>query len=195
MKKLARYLKGKPRVVQKIPIEGQESDEACITVVVDSDWAGCTATRKSTSGGCLLVGGVCLKAWSTTQGVVALSSGEAEYYAAVKGASQGLGFQSACGDLGIRFKEHAQVKVLTDSSACKGICQRTGLGKVRHMDVAYSWLQDLVRKGRVGTKKVAGHLNLADMLTKYLTGTKTASDMGKLGFAAEGGRTSVVDGP
>ena len=32
--------------------------------------------------------GVCLKAWSTTQGVVALSSGEADYYAAVKGASR-----------------------------------------------------------------------------------------------------------
>ena len=42
-----------------------------------------------------------MKAWSTTQKVVALSSGEAEYYAAVKGASEGLGFLAGCADLGI----------------------------------------------------------------------------------------------
>ena len=35
----------------------QDEDEACdITVLVDSDWAGNTETRKSTSGGVLKVG-------------------------------------------------------------------------------------------------------------------------------------------
>ena len=34
---------------------------------------------KGTNGGCLMWRGVCLKAWSTTQGAVALSSGEALY--------------------------------------------------------------------------------------------------------------------
>ena len=48
-----------------------------------------------------MVGDVCLKAWSTTQRVVALSSGEAEYFAAIKGASEGLGFFAGCADLGI----------------------------------------------------------------------------------------------
>ena len=38
----------------------------------DTDFAGCRGTRKSTSGG------VIIKAWSTTQTVIALSSSEAE---------------------------------------------------------------------------------------------------------------------
>ena len=83
LKKLARYLRGQPRVVQKIKldVEGVGNE---VKIVVDSDWAGCSQTRKSTNGGCIMVGDVCLKAWSTTQRVVALSSGEAEYYAAIK---------------------------------------------------------------------------------------------------------------
>ena len=88
MKKLARYFKGQPRVVQKIKFDvvgiGLE-----VNVIVDSDWAGCASTRKSAIGGCIMVGDICVKAWSTTQKVVALRSGEAEYYAAVKGASEG----------------------------------------------------------------------------------------------------------
>ena len=33
----------------------------------DSDWAGCLKTRKSTSGGALMLGGHCIKSWSTAQ--------------------------------------------------------------------------------------------------------------------------------
>ena len=98
-----------------------------VKIVVDSDWAGCSQTRKSTNGGCIMVGDVCLKAWSTTQRVVALSSGEAEYYAAIKGASESLGFLAGCADLGIWTNGAVSLRVLTDSTACKGICQRTGL--------------------------------------------------------------------
>ena len=47
-----------------------------------------------------MVGDICVKAWSTTQKVVVLSSGEVEY-SAVKGASEGLGFLASCVDLGI----------------------------------------------------------------------------------------------
>ena len=190
LKKLARYLKGHPRMVQKIKTHEDANDKGEITVFVDSDWAGCTATRRSTNGGCIIFGGACMKTWSTTQGVVALSSGEAEYYAAVKGASEGLGFQAACQDLGMG---NMTVRVLTDSSACKGICQRTGLGKIRHIDVALLWLQDLVRKGRVVMKKIPGARNLADLLTKYLAGSKTSEITEELGFHVEEGRTKIVD--
>ena len=54
-------------VVQKIK-QGQQGDEQdCMTVIVDSDWAGCSLTRKGTHGGCLMWRGVCMKVWSTMQ--------------------------------------------------------------------------------------------------------------------------------
>ena len=141
----------------KLGHQGDEQD--CVTVVVDSGWAGCSVTRKSTNGGCLMWRGVCLKAWSTTQGAGALSSGKAKYHAAVKVASEGLGFQSACLDLGFYFQQLDRVCVLADSCACKGICQRTGLEKVRHLEVAYLLLQELTRKGRIMVKRIPGQLN------------------------------------
>ena len=60
LKKLARCLRGQRRVVQKIKLDvdgvGNE-----VKIVIDSDWAGCSQTRKSTNGGCLVVGDVCLE--------------------------------------------------------------------------------------------------------------------------------------
>ena len=71
----------------KLDLEGVGNE---VKIVVDSDCAGCSKTRKSTHGGCIMVGDDCLKASSTTQRVMALSSGEAENYAAIKGASEAL---------------------------------------------------------------------------------------------------------
>ena len=42
-----------------------------------------------------------LRSMSTTQGVIALSSGESEFYALVKGTSAGLGAVSMLQDLGV----------------------------------------------------------------------------------------------
>ena len=192
LKKLARYLRGQPRVVQKIKLDVDGVGNK-VKIVIDSDWAGCSQTRKSTNGGSIMVGDVCLKAWSTTQRVVALSSGEAEYYAAIKGASEGLGFLAGCADLGIWTNGAVSLRVLADSSACKGICQRTVLGKIRHIDVAMLWLQDLVRKGKIQMSKIPGKENPADLLTKYLPGVKVAALSRALGFYAESGRSNIVD--
>ena len=38
-----------------------------------------------------MIGSHLIKAWSSTQPILAMSSGEAEYYAMVKGASTALG--------------------------------------------------------------------------------------------------------
>ena len=67
----------------------------------DADFAGCRNERKSTSGAVILLGSHSLKSWSLTQKVIALSSGEAEYYGLVKSGSQGLGIRALLGDLGV----------------------------------------------------------------------------------------------
>ena len=189
LKTLCRYLKGVPRIVQKIKFDVEDS--GVLEIFVDSDWAGCPRTQKSTNGGCIMWNGACLKAWSTTQTVVAMSSGEAEYYAAVKGAAEGLAIQSMCRDLG----EEMKIKIYTDSSACKGVCNRAGVGRIRHMEVPLLWLQGKVRRGDVTLAKVAGVDNPADLMTKFLAGWGVRLNLGRLGFEAEGGRSSVIDGP
>ena len=56
---------------------------------VDSDHAGCVRTRKSTTGLAAFYGKHMFKAASTTQTLIALSSGESEFYAIVRGVATG----------------------------------------------------------------------------------------------------------
>ena len=116
-----------------------------LDVYVDSDYAGCPRTRKSTSGGVAMLGGHLVKSWSSTQkNAISLSSGEAELYAAVKGVGTGLGLRQFMADLGIGAVE---LRVHTDSAAAQGICKRVGLGTQRHIAVHSLWVQEkLCRK-------------------------------------------------
>eukprot|EP00973_Karenia_brevis_P087252 12097498-Karenia_brevis.AAC.1 len=77
-----------------------QRDKDKIVAHSDSDWAGCPDTRKSTSGGVAQIGEHLIKAWASSQTVVALSSGEAELYALTKAASQTLGIMTMARDFG-----------------------------------------------------------------------------------------------
>ena len=131
---------------------------------VDTDFAGCQKTRRSTSGGMIMLGDHPLRHWSTTQATIALSSGEAELVGIVRGASQGLGFQSMGRDLGIPFTLH----IRTDATAAIGICRRRGLGKIRHLSCADLWVQERLRHGDFQLSKIPGADNVADALTKHV---------------------------
>ena len=77
LKRIGRYLLHAPRAVREL--------ESITTIdgLSDADAAGCTKTRRSTSGGCLRVGQHNVETWSTTQKVVTLSGAESEYYSMV----------------------------------------------------------------------------------------------------------------
>ena len=90
LKRLGRYLIGKSRYVVVFRRQGKK---VALHTHVDTDHAGCLKSRKSTSGGVLKLGKHTIRTWSLTQVVIALSSGEAEYYGMVKGASFSLGTQ------------------------------------------------------------------------------------------------------
>ena len=133
-----------------------------LDVCSDSDWAGCKATRKSTSGGMFVVDGCRLRSWSSTQATVASSSGEAALYAPLKAAAEGLGFQAVACDLGVELRAVLWV----DSSTAQSISSRNGVGKTKHVEVKFLWIQEVVRGSRVVVQRVAGDRNPADLLTK-----------------------------
>ena len=110
-----------------------------------------------------MLGELCIKAWSTTQLVIVLSSGEAEYYSMVKGASVALGVVGMLADFGVSVG----VALHTDSAAAKGIGSRRGLGKVRHIELNQLWLQEKVAVGTVQLIKISGADNFSDSLTKH----------------------------
>ena len=86
IKRIARYFVKASRAVQK-SFACQEKPTQ-ITTYVDSDWAGNKITRKSTRGGAMFSGKHLIKSWISIRRVMALSSGEAELYGMLKGATQ-----------------------------------------------------------------------------------------------------------
>jgi hypothetical protein len=133
-----------------------------IDVFSDSDWAGDKTERKSTSGGVAMIAGGVAKIWSSTRATLSLSVGEAEYYALVKAAAEGLGIQALAKDMAFDF----QLGIWVDSTTVKAIAARIGLGKVRHVEVKYLWVQQAMKAKKFEAKKVAGEENFADIGTK-----------------------------
>ena len=87
IKRMGRYLLGHKRLVYIYPWQTADG----IEMYSDTDWSGCMRTRRSTSGGCFMIGRLVMRKWSSTQPSVTLSSGEAEFYGFVKAAGAGLG--------------------------------------------------------------------------------------------------------
>ena len=71
-KRIARYLKGKPRAIQHFAF-GKIAPQ--LDGFTDSDWAGERPSMKSASGGILMWGGCLIKSWSSTQTTIELSGG------------------------------------------------------------------------------------------------------------------------
>ena len=142
LKRWARYLKGVPRKTQQH--SAQEQSKAHLEVHADSDWAGDTVTRRSTTGVIVRRGQHLLRHSSTVQNVIGLSSAESEHHALTKGGCTGLGLQSLFADWNLKL----QLSLHADSSSAKAITSRRGTGKsTRHMQTRMLWLQE-----RVGAK-------------------------------------------
>ena len=182
---LGRYLKGRQRVIDKFD---HQKNWKIMDTWSDTDHAGCLRTRKSTNGGVALFGNHCIKGWSTTQAVLALSSGEAEFYCIVKGASIGIGLRSVYKDLGVSL----EIEMYTDSSAAKGIAHRKGLGKVRHLETNQLWIQEKVANKDIDLQKVCGTDNIADALTKYVSKDELVWHSNKICQQTELGRHSLA---
>ncbi len=135
-----------------------------------------------------MLGNHCLKTWSTTQAVIALSSGEAEFYGIVKGASVLLGALSLARDMGVALKG----RVHTDSSAAKGIASRRGLGKTRHIHTQYLWVQERVQAKDFSLHKESTQDNVGDLFTKHLDSEKMRKFTTRLGYIAHSGQSKLT---
>ena len=160
LKRAARYLVGKPKSGAEI-----SKTEACRhDHSVDSDFAADPVSRKSTTGLVAQIGNHAVKSGSTLQSLTALSVGEAEFYAVVKGGQVGLSLRSVYQDLGIPMK----VEIQSDGSTANSLTDRLqeqDSGR-RTLKRGIFWIQKRVRDGDFSIKKVSTAKNCADVGTK-----------------------------
>ena len=171
LKRAARYLKGVPRTAQ------QHAAPEPSRAHLDSDWAGDTVTRRSTSG-------VIVRRLAQTQlnSTKRHSVAESDCGRLRPISTSVLGLQSLFADSNLKL----QLSMHTDSSSAKVVASRRGAGKsTRHIQTRMLWLQE--QHSRV--VKVATESNPADMLTQALGRSKVEE------FCADwSDRTSCEDG-
>ena len=185
LRKIGKYLLGKPRLVSKFVFQDMPST---ITTFTDSDWAGCARSAKSTSGGAVCMGEHVIKTYCKQQKVIALSSAEAELYAMVAASAETLALQAYANDLGIELG----CELYCDSAAALGIAQRAGIGKVRHLRTQGLWIQEVRVSGRIAYKKVLGEKNPADLLTKHMSADLSGRHLACLNMDLSGGRAEAA---
>ena len=179
LKRVVRYVRYRPRAELRFLRRAVGNSEVFLDLFVDSDWAGCLATRRSTTGLIAMLGDHCIKHASLLQSQIGLSSGEAEFYALCRGAATGLGLVSYLKDLGI----HAMLRCHSDSSAARAVASRRGLGKLRHVHTRFLWLQSQVAQKSVQLRCVHGPQNPADALTKPLSEAELLRHCTKMGLS------------
>ncbi|GJR47893.1 hypothetical protein Tco_1315996 [Tanacetum coccineum] len=99
VKRIFRYLKGQPKLGLWYPKDSPFDLEA----YTDSDYAGASLDRKSTTGGCQFLGSRLISWQCKKQTVVANSTTEAEYVAASNCCGQVLWIQNQMLDYGYNF--------------------------------------------------------------------------------------------
>ena len=127
-KRFLRYLAGIPNLVCHSNFQKPDDTR---NVDVDTDFAGCKETRRSASGGAVMISTCRVKHWAKTQTTISLSSGEAELLGIATGCAQALGIQSFMRDMGW----HATIVAHSDLTAAIGIARRKGLGTIGQLDV------------------------------------------------------------
>ena len=93
--------------------------------------------------------------------MIALSSGEAEFYSMVSLISEMLALKSLAQDWNVSLK----LCVNTDATAAMGMAARRGLGRAKHIATCVLWIQDRIRSEGTVVKKRGTVEQLADLLS------------------------------
>jgi hypothetical protein len=164
--RVLRYLKG----TRELGLQYKKSNDQVNVLwgCVDSDWAGCLDTRRSTSGYVLLLNG-CAVSWkSKRQSVVALSSAEAEFMAASSLVQEVIAVRKLLEKLGVPQKEPTTIG--EDNRTCIAWSEGSvgGSDRAKHIDLRKHFVHEAVLANYIKLEAVRSSDNLADIFTKPL---------------------------
>ena len=141
-------------------------DVDTLQMMVDSDWATDKVDRRSTSAAVAQLGGCTIITNRRTQGSPTMSSAEAEGYALGSGVCEGLFICAVANELGIELKWAPK----SDSTATFSQQTKMGLDRMKHVELRFLFVKDLLKRERLTLCKVPGSENPADIGTTVLDG-------------------------
>lgn len=163
LKGLVRYLRGRrtSSICYKFGLPSS------ITAFSDSDWAGCSSTRRSRTGIAMLYAGDLVHWSSKLQPTVTLSTAEAEYNAAAEAARVLTWIRSLAHEWEIPLD--APPTLFIDNAAAVAMAHANGpTMRSKHIDTKSHYIAQQVRDKKLRVRHIPGTEQLADLFTKPL---------------------------
>ncbi|GJX21630.1 hypothetical protein Tco_0226075 [Tanacetum coccineum] len=155
-----RYLKGRPKLGLWYPKDSPFILEAFL----DSDYAGASLDRKSTTGGFQFHGSRLISWQCKNQSAMANSTTKAEYIAASHYCGQVLWIQNQLLDHGYNFMQ-TKIHVDNESAICV-VKNHVYHSKSKHIEIRHHFIRDSYEKRLIEMVKIHTDNNVADLLTK-----------------------------
>jgi hypothetical protein len=162
VKHLFRYLKGTMQM--KLVYKPTDSPEL-FTAYSDADHGGCKDSGRSTGGYLVKVGSGAVSWSSKLQPLVALSTTEAEYIAAVEAGKEILWMRNILSEFGYSITSPSTL-FIDNQSAINVSKNPEHHGRMKHLDLRFYWLRDKVEGNLIAPMHVRTEYMPADILTK-----------------------------
>ncbi|GKC24680.1 putative ribonuclease H-like domain-containing protein [Tanacetum coccineum] len=160
VKRIFRYLKGQPKLGLWYPRDSPFDLED----FSDSDYAGASLDRKSTTGGCQFLGKILISWQCKKQTIVANSTTEVEYFTAANCCGQVLWIQNQMLDYGFNFM-NTKIYIDNESTICI-VKNPVFHSKTKHIEIRHHFIRDSYEKRLIQVLKIHTDHNVADLLTK-----------------------------
>ena len=165
VKRILRYLQGTTSYGIHYAKSGAE--QITLQGYSDSDWAGCTKTRKSVSGWIFMLCGAAISWQSKKQSVVAMSSCEAEYIALSSCAREAVWLRRLLSDLGEPQDESTRISV--DNTSAIALARNPEFhARTKHIQLHYHYIRQAIAEEEVDVQHCGTKDQVADGLTKSL---------------------------
>ncbi|GKD01219.1 putative ribonuclease H-like domain-containing protein, partial [Tanacetum coccineum] len=172
VKRIFRYLKGQPKLGLWYPRDSPFDLEA----FSNSDYAGASLDRKSTTGGCQFLGKRLISWQCKKQTIVANSTTEAKYVAAANCCRQVLWIQNQMLVYGFNFM-NTKIHIDNESTIC--IMKNPVFhAKTKHIEIRHHFIRDFYQKRLIQVIKIHTDHNVADMLTKAFDVSSISNEFG-----------------
>ena len=159
----------------------KRGDKLTLEVYTDADYAGSIDDRRSTTGYCTFLGGNLVTWRSKKQNVVARSSAEAEFRAMALGVCELLWLKIILDDLKVKWE--GPMKLYCDNKSAISIAHNpVQHDRTKHVEVDRHFIKEKLDSGLICTPFVPTGSQIADVLTKGLSGSVFQMIIDKLGM-------------
>lgn len=175
LKRILRYIRGTEYYGILYKSEGEG-----LIGYSDSDFAGDTSSRKSTTGYVFLNAGGAVSWCSRKQSTVSLSTTEAEYVAASEATKEATWLKLLAAEL-LPHQKGPILLNIDNQSAIKLVKNPEMHKRTKHIDIKYHFIRQKLEENTISVAYISTGDQIADIFTKPLHGDRFAFLRSKLG--------------